>query len=149
MTNEVPVSDQDQTDFWNSAVEKKYLNMEQVEKFGVKAVKLLGFKEYHHDTEGGKDGLIYVVEVLTGQLKGKQKELTIWDKKAVKLAAEFGTKDINAWVGQILTISIEGAGQYRGVKLGKYEKLDVGGAAPGQPVTVIPSKKEEDAAAFL
>lgn len=133
-TAETP-ADPGQKEFWDAAIERDYLNSEQVEKFGVKYVRLLEFRDYHHDEDGKKDGLVFNVEVLNGSLKGKQKEFTIWNNKAVKLRVEFGTSDFGRWVGSILSLSFEGSGKYKALVLHKYEKLDEAGAqAPAHDI---------------
>ena len=114
--------------FWDKAIEKDYLNKEQFKKFGINAVKLVKFKEIKTSEEGSV-GLVFDAQVMNGPLGGKVKELTIWDKKAVKLSEQLG-RDYRRWVGTILTITFSGSGQYEQVVYTRYVKLDDGAQAP-------------------
>lgn len=110
-------------EFWKRAEERDFLTVDDCETKKVKAVRLKEFKGIRK-INGEKLGVVFLVEILTGEWKGKTKTLTIYDNKALKLKEEFGTKDFSKWIGQILSIAVDGQGKFRKMNFTKYEKVE-------------------------
>ena len=119
-------------EFWNDVDEKPFIDIEFAQKFNVKFVQL---EKYHGVHRTGKaQGLRFDAKILKGELSGKVKELTIYGSKARVLAEEFGTREPEKWVGEIVSLNITKKGSQFQMDLHKYEELQKPPPSGGAPI---------------